>query len=250
MRPFDYWWRLTGTAFAFAFIFFGGGVLALALLPLLAGARRERVQLVIHGIFKGYIKALDCLGMIRIDIEGREKLAASGGRLVIANHPSLLDVVVLMALLPQAQCIVKHELWNHRFLGPLMRRAGYIRNDLDPDALIAAARASLDNGNSLIVFPEGTRSRPGQPPRFRRGFANLATMTGAPLQLVIITCTPPTMVKGDPWWKIPPVRPHFRVVIGECLDADQYMRYPYRSIAARSLTRSLETYYAEKLSNA
>ncbi|MDR3439078.1 lysophospholipid acyltransferase family protein [Telmatospirillum sp.] len=253
MHRIDYWWRLAGTGVAFAFIFFGGGVLAVTLLPLLAlvpGAHRHRTQFVIHLFFRGYLRALQCLRIIRIDVEGIAKLATPGGRLVVANHPSLLDVVMLMALIPRAQCIVKHELWNHRFLGHLMRRAGYIRNDLNADDLIAACQASLQAGDSLIIFPEGTRSRPGHPPQFHRGFANLATLTGVPIQLVVITCTPPTLIKGEPWWRIPSERPIFRLVIDECLDADQYMRYRYRSLAARNLTRSLETYYAEKLGNA
>jgi len=156
-------------------------------------------------------------------------------------------VVMLMSLLPNAQCIVKNQLWNHRFLGPLMRRAGYIRNDLEPEDLLAACQESLAKGQSLIIFPEGTRSEPGQAPKFRRGFANLATLAKAEMQLVTITCTPPTLIKGEPWWKVPPVRPVFRLVVGERLDADSYLGYPHRSLAARKLVQSLERYYAEKL---
>ncbi len=188
------------TGAAFAFIFLGGGLLAVTALPLIAlagGNGRETPQSIIHACFRFYLKCLHGLGLLRIEIEGREWLAGSAGRLIVANHPSLLDVVILMALIPRAQCIVKHELWDHRLLGPLMRRAGYIRNDLDPSELVAACRLSLDIGSNLIIFPEGTRSRPGHLPRFHRGFANLATMTGAPIQLVVITCDPPTLTKAN-----------------------------------------------------
>jgi 1-acyl-sn-glycerol-3-phosphate acyltransferase len=113
-----------------------------------------------------------------------------------------------------------------------MRRAGFIRNDLDPDALLTACRQSLDDGHNLIIFPEGTRSRPGSPPQFRRGFANLAVMTGAPVQPIIITCEPATLLKGDPWWSIPGQKPRFRITVDECLDPDTYLRYPHRSLAA------------------
>lgn len=250
MRSLSYLWRLGGTAFAFSFIFFGGGVLAVTLLPLLAlipGHQRARAQLVIHAAFRFYIMILQRLWVIRVKTEGAERLNAPGGRLIVANHPSLLDVVMLMALIPKAQCIVKNELWNHRFLGPLMRRAGYIRNDLDPEEMLAACKQSLDQGNSLIIFPEGTRSQPGMAPHFRRGFANLATLTGAEIQLVVITCNPPTLVKGEPWWRIPPCRPLFTLVVDQCLDPTDYLRYPYRSVAARKLVQFLEQYYAEKL---
>lgn len=243
-------WRLLATGAAFAFIFFGGGVLAVTLLPLLAllpGRRCQRAQLVIHDLFRFYIWMLRHLGLLDLETEGLERLAVPGGRLVVANHPSLLDVVMLMAIIPKAQCIVKHELWDHRFLGPLVRRAGYIRNDLEPEMLVAACRKELDQGSSLIIFPEGTRTIPGTSPRLLRGFANLATLTGAPIQLVVITCCPPTLVKGEPWWRIPPFKPLFRLVVAELLDADSYLQEQHRSVAARKLVRFVETYFAEKL---
>jgi len=250
MRRINYYWRLAATGGAFATLFFGGGVLAVTLLPvlsLLPGRRCQRAQRVVHGLFRLYIWMLRHLGLLDMETEGLEKLALSGGRLVVANHPSLLDVVMLMAAIPKAQCIVKHELWDHRFLGPLVRRAGYIRNDLDPEALVATCREALDQGNSLIIFPEGTRTTPGTRPQLRRGFANLATLTGASIQLVVITCDPPTLIKGEPWWRIPMHKPHFRLVVAEVLDANSYLRYQYRSLAARKLVQFVESYFAEKL---
>ncbi len=253
MRWLDHGWRLSVTAAAFAFIFFGGGVLAVTLLPVLAlvpGHRRDRPQWVIHRSFRLYIELLQRCGLIRLETEGLEKLDRAEGRLVVANHPSLLDVVLLMALIPRVQCIVKHELWAHPFLGPLMRRAGYIRNDLEPELLVEACQSALDSGTCLIVFPEGTRTIPGCLPRFRRGFANLATLTGAPVQPVLITCVPPYLVKGEPWWRIPAEKPLFRLAVDEYVDAKTYSYSAHRSLAARQLTRFLEAYYAEKLSNA
>jgi len=250
MRRLDHFWRVGATGMSFAFIFAGGGLLAGLALPalfLMRTRQRERLQLVIHAMFCFYLLCLRRLGLLTLEFEGVERLQVPGGRLVVANHPSLLDVVMLMALIPNAQCIVKNELWNHRLLGPLMRRAGYIRNDLEPEAFLAACQESLGKGQSLIIFPEGTRSQPGQPPRFRRGFANLATLTEASIQLVLITCDPPTLIKGEPWWRIPASRPTFRLVAGECLDAQSYLGYPHRSLAARKLVQFLEHYYAEKL---
>lgn len=248
MHRLDHLWRVCATGAAFAFIFAGGGILAaLLMLFLMKNCRRERVQTIIRATFRFYLRCLRGLGLLTLEFEGIERLEQPGGRLVVANHPSLLDVVMLMALIPNAQCIVKSQLWEHRLLGPLMRRAGYIRNDLEPEQLLARCQESLARGQSLIIFPEGTRSHPGEAPRFRRGFANLATLAAAPVQLVLITCTPPTLIKGEPWWKIPAHRPVFRLVAGECLEPASYLGYPHRSLAARKLVQSLERYYAEKL---
>ncbi|HEV2676099.1 MAG TPA: lysophospholipid acyltransferase family protein [Aliidongia sp.] len=219
----------------------------LPVLALLPGNQRDRARAIVQLSFRFYLAILQFLGVIRVDVEGGGRLKEAGGRIVVANHPTLLDVVMLMALVPRAQCIIKHELWTSPLLGGLMRRAGYIRNDLPADALVEACRQALDQGQSLIIFPEGTRTKPGALPRFRRGFANLATIAGAAIQLVVITCDPPTLFKGDPWWRIPVRKPHFHLVVDECLDANMYLRYPYRSIAARKLVAYLEAHYAEKL---
>ena len=250
MRRIEFAGRLLGTGIAFACIFFGGGVLAVTLLPVLAilpGHRQERARRTIHHAFRIYIAILRLLNLIKLRTNGLEKLDLATGRMIVANHPSLLDVVLLISVLPNAQCIIKHQLWNHRFLGPLMRSAGYIRNDLPPEEMVATCKHSLDRGNCLIIFPEGTRSVPGQALRLRRGFANLATLTDAPVQPVTITCDPPTLIKGEKWWRLPPRTPLFTVTVSDCLDPDLYARYQYRSLAARKLVQALEAHYAEHL---
>jgi 1-acyl-sn-glycerol-3-phosphate acyltransferase len=182
-----------------------------------------------------------------LEVAGPRDLAKIGGRLIIANHPTLLDVVLLMALMPRAQCIVKHELWSSRYLGGVVRLAGYIPNNLAPESLLEACRTAINNGDNLIVFPEGTRTQPGKLPRFQRGFANIALLTAAKIQLITITCKPLTLTKGEPWWRIPERRPHFRILVGEELDTHDLLQRQERSLAARALVRYIETYYGEQL---
>jgi len=252
MRWLKYPWLLFGKLVALALIFIGGAALALLVLPtliIIPGDQGERTQFLMHKFFRIYLKALQLFGLIRLEIINAGKLSGGGGKMVVANHPSLLDVVILMALIPRVQCIVKHEFWQHRFLGILMRQAGYIRNDLDPEVLVASCKTALDDGRCLIIFPEGTRTPPGTLPRFHRGFANVATLTGTPIQLVYITCDPPYLFKGEPWWHVPPKKPLFRAIVGECLDANSYLLYGQRGIAARKLVKSLELYYAKKIQN-
>ncbi len=249
----DFGWRLVATGAAFAFIFGGGGLLAVTVLPLLAllpHRSHERTQFIIHRIFRFYVGMLQASGLIRLVLKGADRLQMAGGRIVIANHPTLLDVVLLISLIPRAQCIVKSVLLLHPLLGPLMRRAGYIPNDLGADEMVAACTASLRAGECLIIFPEGTRTEPGSLPRFRRGFANLAILTQATIQPVVITCVPPTLIKGEPWWRIPPRQPAFQLVVEECMEASSYMSYGYRGLAARKLVGQLQKFYAEKLVNA
>ena len=247
MQWFEQAWLLFGKMWALAFIFVGGCLLATVILPILTvfpDKSRERAQFFIHHSFRFYLYILQLFGFIRLEIKDIQSFSNCGGKMVIANHPSLLDVVILMALIPRSQCIVKHELWKHPLLGSLMRKAGYIRNDLDPEKLIEACQSSLNEGRCLIIFPEGTRTPPQALPHFHRGFANIATLTEAPIQLVFLTCTPPFLFKGEPWWHVPQQKPFFRVTLGEQLDAAKYSLYGQRALNARKLVESLEHYYA------
>jgi 1-acyl-sn-glycerol-3-phosphate acyltransferase len=252
-RPLDYAWRLVGTGLGFV-VFLGGGlalaVIAFPLIDLLtpdALRRRERYNALTRRAFQAFIGMLTTLRVIAVKIDDPATLLASKGMIVVANHPTLIDVVLLSAFIPRAQCIVKRELWNSLFLGRLMRGSGYIPNDLEPDALVAACRAALADGRSLIIFPEGTRSRPGVPVHFQRGFAHLATLLEADIQLALISCAPPTLGKGEKWWAIPPRRPHFRVSSAGWIRAASWRGGAYRSLAARDITRRAERFYNEQL---
>jgi 1-acyl-sn-glycerol-3-phosphate acyltransferase len=252
----EHGWRVLATGFFFAALFGGGAVLAFAGVPLVnlftpAGPmRRARFQHSVHLLFRFYVWLLQRFRLLTLTVEGGERLAACSGRMVIANHPSLLDVVLIMALTERTQCIVKRELWESRYLGGVMRGAGYIRNDLEPEPMLEACRTAIAEGECLIIFPEGTRTTPGEPLKFRRGFANLATHLDMTIQLVTITCDPPTLVKGEKWWKVPMRRPHFRVHVGDSIESTDWTRGEVRSLATRKLVRFLEAYYTQRLTAA
>ena len=248
-------WRLPATGFGFAVFFLGGALVALTVFPVIgllkrdAAARHDLTRATIRRMFRAYLAMLKALRVLTLEIHGTEVLNRIEGQLIVANHPTLLDVVLLMALVPRVQCIVKHELWQSRYLGGVVRQAGYIRNDLPPEDLLAACRAAISGGCNLVVFPEGTRTRPEQRVRFHRGFANIALLTGADIQTVSIKCAPMFLMKGQPWWQIPPRAPKFTVRVGEFLDIKEAGRDTIRPLAARALVRRLEQYYAGMSTN-
>jgi 1-acyl-sn-glycerol-3-phosphate acyltransferase len=242
----SYLWRVPATGFAFAVLGLGGLLLAMTVFPMLratapdATTSRRRTQVAIQLSFRLYLVMLRWLGVIRLEVTGRAQIESCRGLLVIANHPTLLDVVLLMSLVPNAQCVVKHQLWRNRFLGPVVRAAGYIRNDIDPEEFIAACATSLAEGSNLIIFPEGTRSVPGRKPRFQRGFANIALLVPADMQLVRVDCEPITLTKGAPWYRVPARRACFRVSAEQRVAVAPFLECGSRALGARRLTGYLE----------
>jgi len=256
LKRFAYFWRLAVTGLAFLTIGAGALFLALLVIPpvsLLPGdrfTRARRAQGIIGWGFRVYIRMLRLLGMVTLEVIGRERLAACRGTIVIANHPTLIDVVMIMALVPNAHCVVKHELARHWVFGPAVRAAGHIRNDQETEDFIAACREALASGNNLVIFPEGTRSVPGRPVRFQRGFAHLVTLTGAGLQPITLSCNPITLTKGQAWYAIPNRKPIYRIEAGPTLDAAPFQELGVeRSLSARRLVSHIEAYYGGKLNH-
>ncbi len=253
VRRLDYLWRLLITGAAFLSFSLFGFLMTVTLFPLVSRLSRtneervNRIRWLIHKAFQLLIASLLFFKVIDFGFKGAERLSGERGRLVVANHPTLIDVVLMLSIMPQAQCMVKHNLWSHRFLGGVVRAAGYIRNDGDPETILEACRAAIQQGHDIIVFPEGTRTVPGKPIKFQRGFANIAAIVPCNIQVVTVTCSQETLTKGSSWYEIPKQRPRFYISVGEELDVKTYLAREPRAKVVRRLTRELEDYYNRKL---
>ncbi|WP_317930857.1 lysophospholipid acyltransferase family protein [Halioxenophilus sp. WMMB6] len=252
----NYLWRLFATGFCFSVFGLGGLFLTLFALPVarfMPGSEKQkvdRVRQVVSGTFRFFIWLMAAVRCIHVEVEGRERLRASQGELVIANHPSLIDIVILIAYIPNACCVVKQAVWRNPFLGGVVRWCGYISNS-DPQALLAQCKQTFENGLSIIVFPEGTRTRDAKSLKFQRGAANIAVRCGVDILPVTIIPDPPTLRKGEPWYHIPPHRSIFKVrtrpSMALCELVDQQSE---PALATRELNRYLLNYYQELMSNA
>ncbi len=243
-------WRWVGTAFSFL-VFGGGGVLLpVIVVPVLwlfyrdEQVRQSAAKRFIHHSFRFYIGMMRCLGVLSYQVEGIRKF--EGAQLVLANHPSLIDVIFLIALLPNANCVVKGRLVQNPFTRGPIRTAGYIINDGSEDVL-DLARAAFRRGEALIVFPEGTRTEPDQMPLFKRGAAQIAVRTGADISPVLIECSPTTLTKSDRWYEVPDRKVHIRIQVKDIIPADQYMAPVSPAKLARTLTRDLNEYFNKEL---
>lgn len=219
----NYYWRLAGTGFSFASFGAGGLALGLFLFPVIHGLSRDRevarlrCQYCVHLAFRFFIWMMKSLGVLSYEIAGREKLAHPGANLILANHPSLIDIVFIVSLLPQALCVVKKAAWSNPFMAGIMWATGYIPND-EPNVLIDDCVRCLLHGRRLVVFPEGTRTVPGFPMKLKRGAATIIVQSGQPFIPINISCTPTTLTKAERWYQIPASKPHFRVQVNDSVD--------------------------------
>lgn len=247
----DHLWRTAATGLCFAAFGAGGLVLGLVVFPLarLAIWPRERrvifARATIHRLFQAFVAMMRACGVISWEVHGAERLRGHG-RLILANHPTLIDVVLLMALVERSDCVVKSALGRNPFTrGPVMA-AGFVFND-SPDALIDDCVRSVRSGNNLIIFPEGTRTSRTEPMRLQRGAARVAVHGGLDITPVRITCTPPTLAKGEKWYRIPPRRAHFRIQVDGPIAVSAYVDGAHNhALAARRLTQHLTDHFSKE----
>lgn len=189
-------------------------LVALLLYPLLSPATGRRLgRAAIAGGYGWYWRFAAFTGMLRLQASALDVLRDEPGLVVVANHPSMLDALMLVARLPRSACVMKSSLMRNPLLGPGARLARYIRND-SPRSLIRLAVEDLRQGGQLVLFPEGTRTT--RPPinAFRPGFTLIAKLAGAPIQTVFIDTRSPYLGKGWPLWRLPPLPIVFEVRLG------------------------------------
>lgn len=244
-------WRIIATGLSFLSFGLGGIGLWLLVFPLLALLVRDRerrsrlARLIIGRSFAGHIELMRRLGVLTYEIHGVERLQRKG-LLVLANHPTLIDVVFLVSLIPDADCVVKSRLARNPFTRGPIQATGYICNDCGA-GLVEDCIRTVHSGRNLLIFPEGTRTPLAGPGHLQRGAANIAVRGVLDITPVVIRCNPPTLSKGQKWYRIPSHRFHVSIDVGEDLPIAPFLAGTNEAMASRRLTEYLTTYFAEEL---
>ena len=245
-------WHRLASAIAFALFGLLGLLLPLLVFPLLRcwpgsrDARQLRCQRAVHEVFRGYVRVIEAMGVVRMRVVAGEALRCPG-QLVVANHPTLLDAVFLIARMPQADCVAKRATWSNPFMRGVVRATGYLANDLGNE-LVDACAERLAAGRSVLLFPEGTRSPKGGLGPFQRGAAHVALRAGTPLRAVVLTSDPPGLDRSRRWYQMPTQRLAIGVDAREVLEpAELAPAGTSRGVAARRVTAALREFYAKRL---
>lgn len=199
----------------FFFFWLGSLLLSWIVLPLIWLLLRNRPEidriqrcqdLVGYG-FRFFIASMRVSRLVVFQ-PGKVKLDLPNGPFVmIANHPTLVDVTAIMAVHPRICCVAKTELFKSVLVGRLLRYSGHIEGgnvgSLEGASVMQQALMRLERGQSVLIFPEGTRSPAYGLNRFKPGVFEISLRAGVSIVPILITCEPPTLMKGLPWYALP-----------------------------------------------
>lgn len=224
-------------------------LLAIPVMRLLPGGKsalQRRARACFFLYFRTLVRFLQWAGIYTLHLEALPHRAAMDGQVLMATHPGYLDVVLMLGSIEQLTCVVKPAIWNNPLFGWAVRAAGYIPA-LDPDWVLNRGAKALARGETLVLFPEGTRTLPGSPYRFQRGAAHLLLRSGAPILPLVVTCDPPLLAKGHRWYHMPEHPCEYRIRALPSVappPADPALPAPQ---AARALTEWLEALFNQEV---
>lgn len=247
MQTINRLWRFVATAIGFVIFGIFGLLFKIILLPYAIKptthdvSRQLQARRAVGRIWAVFVAYLRITGVVSVRFHGFERLGRDG-QLILVNHPSLLDVVFILSKVPSVNCIVKKDLLNNPAMNSSILACGFLPND-ESLALVEAAGDVLQEGQSLLIFPEGTRTPWNGDIRFNRGAVSIGLRSAKVITPVVIRMNPPNFKKNQPWYQIPKEKVHYDFYVGDDIDPQTWLKEKPLPIAARLLNQHLQDYF-------
>lgn len=153
---------------------------------------------------------------MKAEFYGLEKLASAPACIIVSNHPTYIDYVLLTSVMPEINCLVKAGIRHKPALRGMVVNAGYLVNQDGPE-LLEESRQCLERGESILIFPEGTRTPHDGTITLKKGFASLASRLDCPVLVISIDCSEHFLDKQMKWYQVPARMPVFKVTVHELI---------------------------------
>ena len=238
----DFLKRWLATAIAFLFWAVAGTLLQLVLLPFAQKGKQAnfstqlKVRRFVGVISHYFIRSLSCAGALKVTYQGFEKLGRPG-QLVVVNHPSLLDVVLILSKAPSLNCIVKKDLLHNPTMRNQILACGFIPNTESLELLDHCERVLQQE--SLLLFPEGTRTGWDGIVKLNRGAVSIGLRSAKVITPVTIKMNPLSLKKGHAWYKIPDRQIHYELSVGDDIDPQEWIKNQSIPMASQLIIDSL-----------
>lgn len=234
------------------FIFgFGGLIYGALVIPLLGfsfdpARRLRRRQRLVHFVIRNFVRFMAALGFTAYDWQPLPPgLDTSRPFVLVANHPSLIDTLIVLSRFPTMASVAKAFYIHSPMTGPMLRAIGFFapgegEGGEDSGSTVDRMVEVLRGGRPMVIFPEGTRSPDGRLLRFRRGACEAAIRAGVPLVPLFIAPSEPVLRRGHPWHDFPPRKVRYALEFFPMIETAGHDLDP------REMNRHLQELYKER----
>lgn len=223
------------------FVFFGLGALVLRYCVFSFEKDNKKNYKTLQKSWKLIVWLLGVTGTIDLRVEDVEKLKSIKNSIIVSTHPSFVDIVILMSIIPYSTCFVAEKLSKNPFFKGMVKLLLILEGK---DSWLNDAKQMLDNGLNVIMFPMGTRHRKTEFPRIRRGASLLAQKTGKNIVMLNLEQSFDFLQIHQPFYEAgsEPVVYNLRY-IGEIKTKDYINIYPdevtFKTVVTKEITRNL-----------
>jgi 1-acyl-sn-glycerol-3-phosphate acyltransferase len=247
LEPLKQYFR-TVCYYCFLFIFLAGlwtlNLFGLFASMVLSGASaRSLLRKLVYTLLRQYINVLIKSGCLRTNHEVLVHInKGKRGAVVIANHPSILDAPIFLNQIPDLVCVFKSALKQSLLLPKTAATLGYLSNDQGLDLLRGMAD-TLKRGETVLIFPEGTRTEGDRLPRLNQGYALAAIHAQVPIHLVYIDSDSPILSKRQHFLRACKFPVTFNFEFGPTIEPGDFQ-------TVKQVNRFVESWYNARMNDA
>ena len=111
--------------------------------------------------------------LIKLDIKNKNEIEQIQNKIIVATHPSFIDIIILISLIPKTTCIAKESLAKHPIMKNILNTI-FITSESNLEEFQKQTKQMLDEGFNVIIFPSGIRHRKNEFPKIKKGAALIA----------------------------------------------------------------------------
>ncbi len=212
------------------------------LVPVKASIRRRWLRVIISRVLHVLINMYPAL---RVRQEGISRKNFERPSVIVSNHQSMIDILLFLSLSPDILIMTKKWVWNSPLFGLLVRFCGHLNAEHGIEGMLPVAEKRMQEGCSIVVFPEGSRTRDGFIKRYHKGSFYLAQQLKVPVQVFLIHGAWEAFPRNS--FLLCPGRIH--IIYLQTLELDDHddRAYYYAAKEACTITRKAhQSYYREK----
>jgi 1-acyl-sn-glycerol-3-phosphate acyltransferase len=252
IRTLFYYWRVVATGLSFTFFYLCGLIVSFTVVPIIGvissseTERHERTQTIHYYWFRTFAGFMQFVGVVKgINVTKKFDLSRDGPYVMVANHPTLIDVVAVVSNFKRVDCVVKMGVWNSWAMGGVVQSAGYIP-DRSALSVYDTCLERLEEGRNILFFPEGTRSPKNGLRKFSKVASQVVLGSDAELVPIVIDCNVSTLRKDQNWYQVPPEPLEMNVTIHEPISFDR-ANYASANDGSQEATEQVESFFRNKL---